>query len=317
MRVRRFGGGIVHRRKNGDRMGLNVTVLRTGELALAVAPIRPEDGPVRENVAMNVCPRPVRGQRRAVIPLLVLLHLTSAHAGAVASGGGDDASPAGSSADGAHPAKSLTAQAGDPTAPLMQIQFTDFYSPDVRNSDGYANLLNFQPVVPVPAGRLGPLPQVMRLTVPYVTTPDPERKSGLGDVTYFDIFVVNSNPKDILGVGFTLTMPTASDSKLGSGSWQLGPAASWVSYEIENWQIGAIVQNPISVAGEGNRDSVNTLEIQPIVNYLRGDWYLGAGDFNLVWDWKSSEATIPVAFQVGKIQEMGRHKVNLSAELEW
>jgi hypothetical protein len=35
MRVRRLGGGIVHRRENGDRMGLNVTELRTGELALA------------------------------------------------------------------------------------------------------------------------------------------------------------------------------------------------------------------------------------------------------------------------------------------
>lgn len=216
-----------------------------------------------------------------------------------------------------HPAESLAAQAGDPTAPLVQVQFTNFYSPNVRNGEGYANLADFQPVIPVPAGKLLPIEQVMRLTVPYVTTPDPDRESGLGDISYLDLFVPNPNPKDVVGIGFTLTVPTATDSKLGSGSWQIGPAASWVYYGIDNWQIGGILQNPFSFAGEGNRKSVNTLEFQPVINYLWGDWYFGAGDFNATWDWEENEATVPIAFQVGKIQKMGRHKVNLSAELEW
>ncbi len=54
-----------------------------------------------------------------------------------------------------------------------------------------------------------------------------------------------------------------------------------------------------------------------MINYLWGDWYFGVGDFNATWDWDDSEATIPLAFQVGKIHKMGRHKVNISAEFEW
>ena len=218
---------------------------------------------------------------------------------------------------GQHPAKSLTAQAGDPTAPLLQFQVTNFYSPDVRNGDGYANQLNFQPVLPLPPGRVIPVEQVLRMTVPYLTSPGPDRKSGLGDVDFLDVFVPHPTPKDVFGIGFTLTMPTASDSRLGSGSWQIGPAATWVYYGIENWQIGGILQNPISFAGEGDRESVNILELQPVINYVWGDWYFGAGDFNAVWDWEESEATVPLAFQVGKIQKIGRHSLNLSAEFEW
>lgn len=216
-----------------------------------------------------------------------------------------------------HPAESLTAQAGDPTAPLFQVQLTNFYTPDVRNGDGYANVLNFQPVLPLPASKRMPIEQVLRLTVPYITTPDPNRESGIGDISVFDMFVPDPNPTDVFGIGFTMTIPTASDSELGSGSWQIGPAASWLFYGVKNWQIGGIIQNPISFAGEGNRDSVNTFEFQPVINYLRGDWYFGAGDFNATWDWEENEATIPLAFQVGKIQKIGKHKYNLSAELEW
>jgi len=62
-----------------------------------------------------------------------------------------------------------------------------------------------------------PVEQVLRMTVPYLTSPDPDRKSGFGDTTFLDVFVPRPTPKDVLGIGFTMTIPTASDSRRGSG----------------------------------------------------------------------------------------------------
>jgi len=53
------------------------------------------------------------------------------------------------------------------------------------------------------------------------------------------------------------------------------------------------------------------------VNYLKGDGYFGAGDFSRRYDWKAKEWTIPFAFQVGRIMQIGRRKYNVSCEAEW
>jgi hypothetical protein len=55
-----------------------------------------------------------------------------------------------------------------------------------------------------------------------------------------------------------------------------------------------------------------------VINYLIGPWYLGAGDFNFVFDWQNGgAATVPLAFQAGRITTIGGQDFNLSAELEW
>ena len=52
-------------------------------------------------------------------------------------------------ADKKHPAESIVAQAGDPTAPLAQVQVTNYTSNDIQNGDGYTNMFEFQPVIPI------------------------------------------------------------------------------------------------------------------------------------------------------------------------
>jgi hypothetical protein len=178
-------------------------------------------------------------------------------------------------------------------------------------------VFNFQPVIPVRKGGIIPVSQILRLTVPVVTTAGPDRKTGLGDTTFVDLFVANPAQWGIWGLGYTLVAPTAANDDLGQGKWQLGPAATTMYYGLQDWQIGGLIQNPVSFAGDDDRPNVNTLQIQPIVNYLKGDWYFGAGDFNWTYDWKQKEWTIPLAFQAGRISQIGEHKYNLSFEVEW
>ncbi len=119
------------------------------------------------------------------------------------------------------------------------------------------------------------------------------------------------------GPGVTMVAPTASKDELGQGKWQLGPAFTLVYDKVGNWQLGGVIQNPTSVAGDSDREGVNTFQFQPLVNYLKGDWYFGAGDSNWTYDWKANDWTIPLAFQAGRITRIGRHSLNFSLELAW
>lgn len=82
---------------------------------------------------------------------------------------------------------SLTAQAGNPNAPLAQLQITYLYSAVVQNSADEAEQFLFEPVIPVPANKFGPLAQIIRPTASYLNVPD--GRSGFGDLDLQHVFV--------------------------------------------------------------------------------------------------------------------------------
>jgi hypothetical protein len=215
-----------------------------------------------------------------------------------------------------HPARSLTAQASDPTAPLVQMQMTYLYSDVVRDSSDSARQFLIEPVIPIPANKLVPITQIIRPTVPFLDEPD--GKSGLGDIAIQHVFLPEPHSWGALGFGYTATLPTADHRDLGAGKYQAGPATTIVYYGINNWQLGGTLAQSWSFAGNGDRDDVSNLTFQPIVNYLAGPWYIGIGDFTWGYDWKGNEGwNIPLGFQVGRITKIGKYRYNLSAELLW
>jgi hypothetical protein len=212
--------------------------------------------------------------------------------------------------------KDLTAQASDPTAPLVQAQVTYLYSDAIRNGSGSARQLLFEPVIPVPSNQLVPMSQILRPTVPWLKAPN--GKSGLGDINLEHVFVPESHDWGTLGFGYSLTLPTAEHRELGAGKYQAGPAMSVIYYGIKHWQLGGTATQTWSVAGNGDRDDVTQFTLQPIINYLHGRWYTGIGDFIWSYDWKNNQGwTIPLGFQVGRITDIGSQKFNLSVEALW
>jgi hypothetical protein len=143
--------------------------------------------------------------------------------------------------DDTHPAKTLAAQAGDPTAAVLQFQITNFLAPSSYNSDGYANVFNFQPIIPIRSTKKFPLSQIMRMTVSLVTTPGPDRTTGLGDISFFDLFVPKPRSWGMWGAGVTAVAPAASKDELRTGQvaarssghasvLQGGKLAAWRDY---------------------------------------------------------------------------------------
>jgi hypothetical protein len=215
-----------------------------------------------------------------------------------------------------HPRESLTAQASDPTAPLVQAQLTYLYSDVVRNSSGSAKQFLIEPVIPIPPNNLIPMTQIIRPSVPFVQFPG--GKSGLADIDIQHVFVPEGHDWGTLGFGYTATLPTADHRDLGAGKYSAGPAVTLIYYGVKNWQMGGTVAQAWSFAGRSNRDDVSELTIQPILNYLLGRWYVGIGDFTWEYDWKDSEGwNIPLGFQAGRITKIGKYNYNISAEVLW
>jgi hypothetical protein len=219
---------------------------------------------------------------------------------------------------GAVAARALANQANNPAAPLTLIQFRDVYVPSVPGYDSAANVMQIDPVFPIFASRLVPFDQLMKLTLQVPTTPRPGSETGFGDTSLFDLVSIKQS-WGRWGFGPALVFPTASSTQLGQGKWQAGPAVALIYTGIENLTAGAVVQNPISYAGDSSRPPVNALSLTPTLTYnLPQGWFAGYSDFEWTFDWKSSgSATIPLGLQVGKIFKLGKVPVSLSLEGAW
>jgi len=68
-----------------------------------------------------------------------------------------------------------------------------------------------------------PVGQIIRPSIPIITSPGPDRTTGLGDISLFDIFLPERYEWGAWGIGPVFVFPTATDDRLGQGKWQMGP----------------------------------------------------------------------------------------------
>ena len=211
--------------------------------------------------------------------------------------------------------RALANEANNPAAPLTLIQIRDVLLPNVGGPDGAANLFQVQPVLPMGPFSWFPFVQLMKISLQLPTLPAPVSETGFGDLSVFDLVSIKES-WGRWGFGPALVFPTASSSDLGEGKWQVGPAVAVIYTGIHNLAAGAVLQNPVSVAGSADRAKVNSLIVTPTLTYsLKKGWFAGLADFNWTFDWEDGgAATIPLGIQVGKILRLGHQPVNISVE---
>jgi hypothetical protein len=198
----------------------------------------------------------------------------------------------------------LAKAAQNPVADMISLPLqnnTNFgYGPD----DDTQNVLNIQPVIPFQLN--GNWNLITRTIAPLVYQPEVVESSGdefgLGDIN-FTAFISPKNPTKgiIWGVGPIFVFPTATDEKLGSEKWSVGP--STVALTIKGpWLFGALINNVWSFAGDDDREDVNAMLIQPFLNYnLPDGWYLSSSPI-IAENWEAgSDYTwlVPVGSGVG------------------
>jgi hypothetical protein len=212
--------------------------------------------------------------------------------------------------------RELANQVNNPAAPVTLLQFRNVLLPDVSGTNGATNVFQIQPVLPIGPFASLPLVQLMKITLPFNSLPQPLGVSGLGDLQVFDLVTIKES-WGRWGFGPALIFPTASDRALGQGKWQAGPAVALIYTGVKNLTAGAVWQNPISYAGASDRSRVNSLIITPTLTYtLEKGWFAGLSDFNWTFDWTDGGAsTILLGVQAGRVFNIGKQDVSVSLEV--
>lgn len=187
-----------------------------------------------------------------------------------------------------------------------------------------SNTLFFQPGLPIPFGKN--LVFTARPVFPLVTQPDfsadntgGKKVTGFGDIQMAS-FIGPGNARGwVWGVGATFVFPTASDKNLGSGKYQLGPAAM-VFHIGENWNKGIFIQHWWSYAGDKDRKAVVVTDIQYILRKsLKGASSIGMGpSIRIDWTKDINEGlTIPIGLGYTRTVRMGNTPFKLRIEPQY
>jgi hypothetical protein len=127
----------------------------------------------------------------------------------------------------------------------MSIQLQYQYNWDNNNSDGYSGSFLFQPVIPIklPYEKVPLI--INRMTLPYITTPDPGdpigRQYGVGDLVNPTLGIPKSKFwGGTIGLGTSLTILTADNDFTGAGKWQLWPAGVYMNTNTPTWLWGIL-----------------------------------------------------------------------------
>ncbi len=136
---------------------------------------------------------------------------------------------------------------------------------------------------------------------------------GMGDTVLLSLVTPSEERSLLWGLGSILTLPTASDKRLGAGKWSAGPAG-FLGYMGDRGFIGLLAQHQWSYAGWGD-EHVSLTDLQYFVQlFLPGEWQVGLGDPDVLIDWTvddDDKVTFPVGLNVAKTIKVGETPVQL------
>lgn len=198
-------------------------------------------------------------------------------------------------------------------------------SGDAVNGTYTSNVFNFQPSLPVPVGKSHML--LVRPVFPFLSSPKFDEngdkigtESGFGDMQVFSLYGPDKKDGLVWAIGLTFTFPTASSDYLGSGKYQMGPAAMLLNMG-EKWVLGAIIQHWNSIGGDSYREDVTKTEFQYIIRKkIPGKaMTIGMGPTVSV-NWEATEGnklTFPIGLGITKTVKWGKMPFKLRIEPQY
>ena len=194
-------------------------------------------------------------------------------------------------------------QANNPIASATSLNIQNQYIGNLSAVDEPGNILNLRAVQPF--SFLGG-DWIARATLPIVSLPvgpNFDTRTGIGDFNVFAIKLIDvGSPTITFGVGPNLTVPSASEERLGTGTWNAGLASVLFNFSNPRFQWGYLAVWEASVAerdqGAANQ---NRAFLQPFGVYQLGDgWYLrSTGVWN--YDFETDSYATPVGFGAGRV----------------
>ena len=197
-------------------------------------------------------------------------------------------------------ADALRKAAQNPIASLISVPVQNNSNFGVGSDDRIQDVLNIQPVIPVPLSKK--LNMIARIITPIVYQPTTNQPTdqgayGFGDLNPTFFFAPSKASRLIWGVGPAFVLPTATNSYLGQGKWSIGPSVVALA-QPGKWTLGALVNNVFSVGGQ---EEIRSPQVEnPLgIRHDRSD-HVGS----LRWIGRGDDATEPVRDTVSCIARM-------------
>lgn len=212
----------------------------------------------------------------------------------------------------------LRQAAQNPMADLMSFPVQNNTNFGYGPLDKTQNITNIQPVIPFDLSEDWLL--ITRAIAPLINQPEfvsgQGSEFGLGDIN-LSLFVGPSKPGSLIwGMGPVFLLPTATDDRLGTDKWGVGPAAVGLTMKGP-WVFGVLAQNLWSFAGDSDRPDVNQMLIQYFINYnLPDGWYLTSSPV-ITANWEADNDntwTVPFGGGFGRLFRIGKLPVNTQVQ---
>ena len=225
----------------------------------------------------------------------------------------------------------ITQESSDPVGELWMI--TNQFNLNLQQAQKNRNFqhdkpefnYNFQPVLKFDLSSDWRL--VTRPLIPLYNSPVAKGESsvdfasGLGDINFKALVSPNTKgPGFRWGIGPSVILPTATDTRLGNGKWQLGGAMAAL-YLDAKWVVGMFPEHWWSVAGDPTRQAMNHTRIDYFIWYSPAPtWQVGMSP-TVTIDWMQKNAddalTLPVGLGLAKTVLFGKLPVKFSVEADY
>jgi hypothetical protein len=208
----------------------------------------------------------------------------------------------------------LARQLTNPVSSLISVPLQYNYS-RTYGDDGYKNLLNIQPVIPVSISKDWNM--ISRTITPIIQQKDlqPGRSQfGLGDITQ-SLFFSPKEPTSsglIWGVGPVALIPTGTDG-IGADTWAFGPSIILLK-QAGPWTYGVLVNQ---LWDTGGRADISSMFIQPFLAKGLGKGRTLSLNTESSYDWNSKKWTVPINLAYSKVSKWGNQMVSNQIGAGW
>ena len=211
-------------------------------------------------------------------------------------------------------ADELAKKLANPIAAMISVPFQYNYS-RTYGDNGYKNLLNIQPVVPISISENWNL--ISRTIIPVIQQKNvqPNRTQfGLGDTTQSFWFSPKApTPSGLIwGVGPAGIIPTGTDG-IGANTWALGPTAI-VLKQTGPWTYGMLVNQLWDTSGPAD---ISSMFIQPFLAKGLGKGRTLSLQAESTYNWKTKEWSIPISLLYSKVSKWGKQMVSNQIGAGW
>jgi hypothetical protein len=212
-------------------------------------------------------------------------------------------------------AASADAQANNPLANFTAFNLHNYYIGELSSPDKNANQFWMRYAQPF---SIADTHWLLRASLPVNTfpvAPNLNHDTGLGDLNIFAANLIDiGNPKIAFGVGPQVTLPTATESALGSEKWSAGLVNTLFSFASPKFQYGYLLSWQGSFAGHEDRRDVNVGAFQPFLFYQLGRGTYLRSSAVMVYDFDNDTYTVPLGLGIGQVIPCKKQVFNIFVE---